>query len=317
MLKLFRSLRSTPALAVPAAALVVPPGSGGDSAAAEPDGDLFALESDARRVLRQVMEEDKSWPRIHAEEMLVIHGEADRVRAFILAEIEHGRSGASPEPSYRVGNWRVLATIASTGERSAWVDRIVAVFLDETAPDRGAALESLCKLEYRFAGETLKVARAMEDAFTAPEKVVPRWALYMAGDASALPALEAGLTSSDPVVRRRSSYVLRWIHAREPKVLQSLARAAAREPGGSDTHAFMVSAALSLGADSTASDSYHRQLVTVLESGTTSARYEASQTMARLGFSAPRTLLAKLLQDADPDVRVAAAHVIIAQSRRP
>lgn len=286
---------------------VVGAGTGAEAGLARPGVAAAA----ARAALFEVMHEDRSWAKIHAAEVLLIHGEADRVRDYFLGELPE-----RPLPLYRVGLWRVLAVAArDRAERTGYVAKILAVLVDPAAPDRGAAVESLAKLGEPLTDEALSVVTRLEAEAVAAEQPVPRWALYQSGRREMLPQFAAGLESPDPVVRRRSGYVLRWLRITDAEILRQLVRAAEIEPAGTDTHDFLVSAVVSLRAAPAAAVEWSQRLAKVWETGSSAARYEASQTLGRSGAKVALAPLEPRLADPDADTRVGAADLILSGVR--
>src|SRR5262245_23468833 len=102
-----------------------------------------ALSERARTTLLDVLQRDETFIKVHAAEILNARGETARVREVFLRELER----SSEVSGYRVGIWRVLAqSAASPNERSQWIAKIAAAFMDAAAADRLGAIESLAKL---------------------------------------------------------------------------------------------------------------------------------------------------------------------------
>lgn len=288
---------------------VTPGGASGMPAADDP----AALSASAFATLRRTLADEQNWVGIHAAEVLVALGEGESIRRDFLGGL--GRTGSSP---YRTGVWRVLARTARTPEeRAGWIERIEAVCADPAAPDHSAAIECLAKLDHALTGPGLHLARRQAGAPPESETLVPLWALHLAGDPEALPAIVRALQSNDLVVRRRAGYVLRWLQTREPAVLAALARAADAEPAGTDTHAYLLSAALQLGAAPARAAAWQAGLEIILLQGSVSARFEAAHALASC-FPAERLpSLAGMLAAPEGDVRIGAALVILSVLRPP
>lgn len=279
-----------------------------------PAADPAALSASAFAVLRRTLAAEQNWVGIHAAEVLVALGEGESIRRDFLGGL--GRTESSP---YRTGVWRVLARTARTPEeRAGWIARIEAVFSDPAAADQGAAVECLAKLGHPLTGPGLLLVRRQAGAPPESETLVPLWALHLTGDREALPAIVRALRSDDLVARRRAGYVLRWLQIREPAVMAALARAADAEREGTDTHAFLLSAALQLDAAPARAAAWQAGLEKILQQGSVSARFEAAHALAAC-FPAERlSSLAGLLAEPEGDVRIGAAMVILSvmQHRR-
>lgn len=275
------------------------PWAAGASAISEPD-------AAGQTALHRVMKDNRSWPMIHAAEMLVTHGEAALVHDYFRSEFV-GREAAP----LRTGVWRVLAsTSASHREREEWIGRIVAVFRDRSAPDRDLALETLCKLGYVPKGEVLEEIRRFAAGVAPEEQVIPRWALVLSGDRAAKDEIVAGLDSTNDVIRRRSGYVLRWLKITDPAVIRRLEQVAATQASGSDVQIFLASAVVSLGVSSDVA-AWREKLAGLLPSASSSARYEACQALAVSANERELPAMLRLLGDPDDDTRVGAAHVVL------
>ena len=277
-----------------------------------PAADPAALSASAFATLRRTLADEQNWVGIHAAEVLVALGEGESIRRDFIAGL--GRTESSP---YRTGVWRVLVRTARTPEeRAGWIARIEAVLSDPAAPDHSAAVECLAKLDRPLTGPGLAMVRRQAGAPPESETLVPLWALHLAGDREALPAIVRALQSNDPVARRRAGYVLRWLQIREPAVLAALARAADAEPAGTDTHAYLLSAALQLDAAPGRAAAWQAGLEKILQHGSVSARFEAAHALASR-FPADRLpSLAGMLTAPEGDVRIGAALVILSVLRR-
>jgi hypothetical protein len=228
----------------------------------------------ARAALERALAEDIGWVRVHAAEALITIGEAGIARATYERELLVLEVGPA-----RVGAWRVLAfTARSDSERAAWVRKIAEVLTVPGAADRLQALESLCKLRAPITGTVLAQAQAMS-AGPEPERPLGTWALHLAGDSPAVGALVAMLGSTDPVVRLRSAYALRWIGAPTDATRAAVAAAIEAEPADSLARPYLLSAALVLEASPAHQAAWLRLAEDLLQHGVPGARYELSQTM--------------------------------------
>jgi len=287
--------------------VVVLPGAAANSPA--PASTPAALPAHARGVLHEIMENERSFVRVHAAEALVAAGEAATVRAFFLRELP-----ATEGSAFRIGVWRVLASTApSAAERNSWVAKVGQTYCDPAAPDRTTALETLCKLGHRVSGTSLELVRHESAGGPSPPTILALWSAQLTGVPKALEGLTNLLTASDPKVRRTAAYALRWLHPTDPSTRQALARAAAVEPEGTTAYAFILGAALAVDADPAQTKNWEAKLNQVLATGATEARFEASWTLKYRYPAADLPRLAALLDlpANENDTRIGAAAIIL------
>ncbi len=261
----------------------------------------------ARAVLNDILDHDETWVKIHAAEALVSGGEARAIRERFLAL--RPRVNALP---YRVGVWRVLANTAPTAaERAAAVAEVEKIYLDASAPDRSQAVETLGKLHRPLTGAVRERARqaAAENAPTGV--VMPLWALAQSGEPGAWERLVQLLRHAEPRVRLQAAYALRLAGHRDPAALQALARAADREPDGTDAQPYLVSAAFALGADPARLAAWRTRLEQIQVSGTVEARFEAANGLLASATASDLPRAAGLLDASGSDTRIGAAHLIL------
>ncbi|MDB5386358.1 MAG: Na+/solute symporter, partial [Planctomycetaceae bacterium] len=97
-----------------------------------------AMRERAITVLRETMDRETRWIKVHAAEYLLELSYPLGVKTAFEAEL----AAYENQPQYRIGIWRVLARSATTAEeRQMWVDRIRAVVTDKASKDRVHALE--------------------------------------------------------------------------------------------------------------------------------------------------------------------------------
>jgi hypothetical protein len=266
----------------------------------------------ARAVLRDVLETDRTWVKIHAAEVLIAFGEGPEVRRRFLVE-----APAAATSPYRIGIWRVLASTAEApGERAGWIGRIEREALDP-APDprdpnrRLRAIESLCKLRVRLGGAALESMRAFAAQASPREAPLPLWSLALAREPGAPGRLADLLGSADPTARQRAAYALRWLGPRDPGVLRRLARAAGTEPPWTPAYPFLLSAAVLLDADPARSPGWRTALEHLPAGSSADARFEASQALMPSATPATLPRIARLLDDPDANIRVGAAWTLL------
>ena len=224
----------------------------------------------ARATLRRVLAEETGWVKVHAAEVLNAYGAREEVRTVFLEEArQHGT-----ETPYRIGIWRVLAVADAGGD---WGSRIEAVFLDEKAPDRLHALESLGKLSYAVKGETLAALRRWRSTAGVGEAVFGDWVLAGAGDTEARDKIGAALASAEPVARLRAAHILRvssQVSAMEKARVSAAARTEPRETSG---YVYVVGAAYALSVDPAQMTRWREELERIIRTGTPGAAHAAWQ----------------------------------------
>ena len=256
-----------------------------------------------RETLHAILDQDKTWVKIHAAEALLAGGEASELRARFLRLVP--TVDALP---YRVGVWRVLAnTSATADERAAAVEAVERIYLNPASTDRSQAIETLCKLRVAPEGPILEAVRRGADSGPALLRPLSLWSLALSGEPGALGRLCALLRSPDVAMRVDAAYALRWLRTTDPQALRALAAAAAREPRGTRAHPYLMSAAFALRADPAQRGRWRAALDAILEKGTGEARFEACQGLRPDATVADLGRYERLLADPEPDTRVGAA----------
>ncbi|MBN2309474.1 MAG: hypothetical protein JXR94_10915 [Candidatus Hydrogenedentes bacterium] len=275
-------------------------GSGG------PDALPAALHERAVAVLRDAVENETEWVRVHAAEALVWNGYADEVRPVFLAEVD------SAGPKHRIGVWRVLAQAAPNAEeREQYTARIRQAFLDKDGPDRLHAIETLGKLNDGERSDALAEAARGEDEFGA----YARWVMANGGDAQDEAALVALVDSDDEGVRSTVGYALRFFDHVRPATLPALSRAVRNEPKDSPARNHLVSAWF-VHCPEAQEKAARKRLLAYAGKGSTAERFEMCNALARRGDASDIAMLERLLGAADADVRIGAAHALLSIGAR-
>lgn len=255
-----------------------------------------AQRSRCDEVLLAALKDASPWVRVHAAEALTALKRPEPALAA-FRPIAH-----TSEPKYRVVVWRVLAAAESeAGRRREYVERIRQAFLSTNGPDRTHASEALAKLGEPAADDVER--RMIEEVAKAagPESPFALWRIAQSGDATAVDRLAKLLQADDVTTRARAAYVLGRLRPSSRNVADAFSAALAKEPADSPARA-MIRAAT--GADSA-------RVLASDEIVPPSGRYFAAMTLAETGTAGDQTLLAKLLDDPDSDVRVGAAYAIL------
>ena len=267
-----------------------------------------ALATRARAILHDVFAKDETWIKIHAAEALLVAGEALPMRERFLKMAPNADS-----LPYRVGVWRVLANTSPTkAERAACVAQVEKIFVNPASPDVSQALESLGKLRVRVDGPVLERVRQTLTGPSEPMRVLALWVLALRDEPAALEKLGALLSSPTERMRAISAYALRWLKTTDAKTLALLGKAADAEPAGTDTQAYLLSAAFALNADPARRAAWRTGLEQVLAKGSMDARWEACNGLLAQATAASLPNYLPLLDEAaQADSRVGAAMTLL------
>jgi hypothetical protein len=276
----------------------------GFSSAARADDPALA----ARLALRKILVRENAWLKVHAAEVLIAHGEGERVRTVFLEEVkQHGG-----ELRYRNGIWRVLVQTARTpAERSGWLAHIEGVALNPASVDRLHAVESLAKLGGPHSPAVLAATKLWLKTAPEEEAVYAQWLLWQAGDQEAPASIGRSLQSSVLNARLRAAFVLRRTGTKDAAILAASARAADGEPSGSVARAIVVGSAYVLRAAPARLAAWRELLEQMIIAGPPGDIYEALQGLMPFYRLADLTHLLPLLHHQHPDVRTAAAWAIL------
>jgi hypothetical protein len=253
------------------------------------------------KVLLGALQERGELASIHAAEDLIELGRhVDAVRAAFEPQADETR------PAYRIGVWRVLARCArDESGRARFVEKIRSALLDAAAADHAHAMEALAKLNAPVteAERPLVVATASGPASDGP---FAAWRLAAGGDEKSVQRLVTQLSSADPVIRARAAYSLHRLEVHTAEVRQAFQAALDREPASSPARPLIV---VALGG---------RPVRSLLADPAPAARYHAAMYLSGHGSRDDLEAIGRLLRDADPDVRVAAAYATLCiEDREP
>lgn len=270
--------------------------------------------NEQRQQLLQSLEHDfetgANFVRIHAAEVLCEHGYGHRIAAALQPEVE------TTKPSWRNGVWRVMARIAGDeAERQRYIERIRRVMLDESAPDRAGAAESLAKLGVADRADRAPLQRwlATADAATA---VFPLWLSLLSSTEAERPADEAHLAgyleSSDEIARLRAGFALGRMASLLPETAGRLSHRAESEPGDSQARAYLLAAAfLQAPRESPAATAVKARLLPYIETGNANEQLEVGTVLGLRGTEADLPALRRLLASPEADGRIAAAGALL------
>jgi len=271
-----------------------------------------SLHDRALQVLHEVLDREQRWIKVHAAEGLLAAGERPAVTAVFDREL----ASFGNEQPYRIGIWRVLAQAARNEDaREPWVQRILAAFLDTEGPDRLHASETLGKLDFRAHGDEVDAFEAAARPGRGPLAANARWVLANSGRSQADVRLAELLASDDAATRAAAAYAMRHVAKITPAAWGKLFGAAFKEPEGNIVRVSLTAAAF-VHAPADRKATYKTELLKYARAGTDDAKFEACATLAMHGRDDDLPILAPLLDEKNPDVRVGAAHAILQIGRR-
>ena len=305
--------------AIPALLLIAGLAAGPSVAGEQTPQVTSELRERAVSTLRDVLEHQERWVKVHAAEFLLSLDYPEGVEKEFTEELErHGT-----EPEYRIGIWRVLAKAAyDPRENRRFIARIRDVFLDSAAPDRLHAAETLAKLGYAVPQETGPTGggqperAAFERAAGGGDSmaVYARWVLLNSDPRRDDSPLAEMLSSADAGVRGTAAYAIRHLASVSPATQRALASAAA---GPRDSAAeIQLVCAMAVHAPAAQRGEWLARLRESAATADARHRYHARQTLAQLAGLADLALLSRGLDDADADVRAASAYAVLRLGRR-
>lgn len=266
-------------------------------------------------VLRQSMQRETGWVRIHAADALIVHGYLDEV-AHAFAEEADNRQSAT-----RIGVWRVMAGSARDPQsRHQFIDRIREVLLDPQAPDRVDAAETLAKLnapnpqDRAMLEQWLGAAPDRDDAMVLWLLVIGADLRQRIDDETRLASL---VNSSDPTARLRAAMAISRLPTVAATTRESILKRIKIEPQASPARVFLLIAARLRDRERTGmwqSDVEH-----YLRSGNAGEQYQAAIALGMLGRADTLPALTSLLASPEGDARIGAADgsLRILRSTRP
>lgn len=251
------------------------------------------VQAHALAVLRSGFAADEFWPSMHAAEALSASGHQDEVRTVLTEELE-----LETDDQRRCGLARELVR---SGDRS-YVNLLLAILADNRSNGRVHAAESLFKVTEIGDGSELRAAMHDED----PRLVLmASAALARCGNPAALANIRDLLSHEDEAIRTITVWVLRQLgDASDIETLRQLL-ANATDP---QFRGQFVNAMAQLG-DPAACE----QLIKNLSAEDAVVRIYAAEAAANLENSDElQKALVELLDDEELDVRIRAAHALLA-----
>ncbi|QDS98208.1 sodium:solute symporter family transporter [Adhaeretor mobilis] len=282
---------------------------------AEAKGEVLSDELRERAVgqLRIGLEGESGWAKVHAAEALLTLGYPQGVREAFEEELEINKV----EPGYRIGIWRVLAQTSSQEERPSWVGKIREAFLDLEGPDRVNAAETLGKLGYQVEPQMRPVFEEATQSEDAALAVCTLWALAGSpADREHRAELVQRIEAEDALSRQSAAYALRFLPDLLADSRNKLIDATKAEPNGTAARAYLLSSAFIASVEEDEREGFREELIQIARTGEPNEKAEVCHGLAHGGAMADVATLVELLDDTDPDVRVAAAAAILRIGRR-
>jgi hypothetical protein len=243
------------------------------------------------------MNDGQSWVSVHAPEDLIQLGMTEGPRNKFAPQAE------TASPPFRIGVWRILARSAATEqERSAFVERIRKVMLDDASPDHTHSVEAMTKLNAPITSEQER--SAINEIAFGPTNVAPfaAWRLAESDEtrAKGIDRLVQLLSSSDPICRARSADALSHLQINTEPVRSALQSDLEKEPADSLSRPIVIAA---LGGPPL------RKLAEA--SSDPSVQYMAIMQLSRTGSADDAPLLWKSFDSPNLDVQSASAFALL------
>lgn len=289
-----------------------------------------SLKDQCIQKLREVMNTQSKFVKVHAAEYLLWSGHSEGVRETFMKE-EQLFDTARP---YRIGIWRVLAQADSNAkEKAIWVGKIMDVFADIHATDRVNAAETLAKLGISPLAQYPDITRKAIESQGTSLSLYSLWAASVSGKDSlnecrnkALEIIQSN--QSDTLRTTLAAYILRHIGGLNAEEWTMLVTRAFSEPVNSSPKAYLLSAAFMLTPkDSIQSEMYDqikKELLMGRNSSRAGSRTEMAFALAEKGDGNDLPVLISMLNNKNPlpadadnaDVSAAAAYAILEIGKR-
>lgn len=291
-----------------------------------------SLETKALCELRTILNEEQAWIKVHAAEYLLwLNRDRPAVKALFLKE----RDVYQHTVPYRIGIFRVLSQAeASAPGRQEWIDRVLVIFGDTTAPDRIHAAESLAKLRTTPVQHYPRLTRM---ALTDTSRILQLYTLWATSytskeeeEKNKQQFIRMVFEDPDPRIRTISAYILMRSKNMKYGEWRLFAGKAIAEPVTSALrHCLLTTAFVTYPGGDTATFKKIKKAITRNSKWfAASRRIELAQALAENGTSADKALLSVYLNNGNSrniydagspeaaDVRAAAAYAILKISER-
>jgi hypothetical protein len=168
------------------------------------------LRQESVDTLRQILNEQQEWVKVHAAEFLIWSGYPGGVKEAYLKELERFHE----KPQYRIGIWRVLTQLSNGNEAILYKTKIINAFLDTAGRDRIHAIETMAKLKISPLPQYPEATDAALHSDIKGLSAYTHWAVAYTNEDSAKAAgkyfLGRLLDANEDILQRRvAAYVLR------------------------------------------------------------------------------------------------------------
>jgi solute:Na+ symporter, SSS family len=271
------------------------------------------LREQAVNLLRNTLDSESEWVKVHAAEYLLALQYTQGVREAFSSELaEHGE-----QPQYRIGIWRVLAKATPrNAEREKWIDSIRAVYTNPDAPDRLHAAETLAKLNYAADEREAALFKTDAELDNGPLAAFACCVLVHSGHTEYERVLVELLSNEDQRTRLCAAYALRHIDEVTEETATALLERARVEPEDSGARAYLLGAAYLHNPGAEPAVRFKQALLEYVDTGSAAERTEAISILANRGVASDLPQLERILDDPEADVRAAAAWALLRIGRR-
>lgn len=288
-----------------------------------------SLKDESVKVLRENLQTQSEWVKVHAAEFLIWSGYPEGVQKVYLEE-EKLWSSKSP---YRIGIWRILSQVAANqNERKTWTDKIMQAFLDTSGVDRIHAAETLAKLQISPLKEHPEITQTTLNSPIQSLALYTQWSVAYTSQDSLLSSCKAFFDiaispDKDAVSRTIVSYIIRRSCKLTSAQWDILARQALAEPKESEVRLSLLSTAVIMAPDDASIELYRQVYGAFLEYKNVAkknVRIEIANGLAEKGNPEDLPILVAFLKNENPigqysddaDVRSSAAYAILKMSAR-
>ena len=282
-------------------------------AADQPSQVTPQLRERAIGMVREVLNHEHLWVKVHAAEYLLWLDYPDGIQEAFTQELK--RHGS--EPQYRIGIWRVLGRAANNdADRAEWFGKIRDVLLSPHPPDRPHAAETLAKLRYKLRAD--EVARVEQIAAKSEGEQMISYLvclLTLADQPGAEARLINLLESPNDQIRLSAAYAIRHLPTIFPVAKEKLQAAARMEPRDSPARVYLIGA-VAVHSHPNVAPAIKAELADFAVKGAEDDKVEACQVLAQIADNADLPLLTQLLDNPNPDLRSTAGYAILRIGRR-
>ncbi len=285
------------------------------------------LKDQALHELRAVLKNNTLWVKVHAAEYLIwLQQDIREVEQAYQAEY----ASYQQEPKYRIGISRVLYQTASDPEKKKqWLNNVLSIFGDTTAPDRIHAAETLAKLK---TSPVQQYPDATDAALEDTSRILQTYTLWATSytskeleEKNKRRFIEMAFSDEDSIIRKISAYVLLKSKDLNPGEWHSFAERAMKEPvsGGLRNNLLYTAFVTYTGGNEELFKKIKTKMQDHWEQFNASQRIELAQALAEQGTCEHLLILSAYLNNehnnglydaqspAGADVRAAAAYAIL------